>query len=183
MTQKHLNKLISAQLVHKINFNPGKKDGKLDADNEYLLYFLSDGNVRWMDLNTLLYHKKEAELAYVNFIINKRAEVSQEWNAATRRWTTEIDRRLKDRSALDRIRALDGRHTTFATYTISQFSHTESVALELKQIRVPQVNTCLQVQVPQVNTRSQMLLVSLVTFGIKWKLTDKFKLIDRPIHK
>ena len=66
-----------------------------EEKTEYLVYFLSDGRVRWMDLSTFLYFKREEELAYVRFLLHKRAEVTQNYNASLMHWTEEMDKSLK----------------------------------------------------------------------------------------
>lgn len=48
-----------------------------------------------MDLSTFLYFKREEELAYVRFLLHKRAEVTPNYNASLMHWTDEIDKLLK----------------------------------------------------------------------------------------
>jgi hypothetical protein len=99
MTQKHLNRLISAQLVHRVKTYQeyDSERGLVEKEEKevFLIYFLSGGRVRWMDLSTFLYYKREEELAYVRFLLHKRAEVTQNYNAFLMHWTDEIDKSLK----------------------------------------------------------------------------------------
>ena len=58
VTQKHLNKLILAQLI----LNPVKfreyvsERGMMTKEvlKDFLLYFLANGTIKWMDMDTLL---------------------------------------------------------------------------------------------------------------------------------
>ena len=56
---------------------------------DHLLYFLANGTVKWMDLDILLQNKHSEELAYVKFLLERRAEVTNGWNKYLRymaRW-------------------------------------------------------------------------------------------------
>lgn len=99
MTQKHPNKLISTHFVHKVKayqeYDPRK--GLVDKEETivFLVYFLYDGRVRWMNLSTFLYYKREEELAYVRFLLHKIVEVTQNYNASLIHWPGEIDKLMK----------------------------------------------------------------------------------------
>ena len=100
MTQKHLNKLISAQLI----LNPIKireyVSGRGMMTNEvlkdFLLYFLANRTLKWMDMDTLLQNKRYEELAYVRFLLEKRAEVTNARNKILRTWLDRISTRCRE---------------------------------------------------------------------------------------
>lgn len=48
-----------------------------------------------MDLTTLLYHKKEDELVYTNFLLHKGVEITQIYNKTLTNWTTKINKQIK----------------------------------------------------------------------------------------
>ena len=58
VTQRHLNKLISAQLILKpVKIREhirGKGLMTKEVLKDFLLYFLANGTLKWMDLDTLL---------------------------------------------------------------------------------------------------------------------------------
>lgn len=57
VTQKDLNKIISAQLIHNVNFfnnySPRKGVVRREEKTENLLYFMFNGKVRSKDLDSL----------------------------------------------------------------------------------------------------------------------------------
>ena len=57
---------------------------------DFLLYFMVDGTVKWMDMDTLLQNKRSEELAYVRFLLEKRAEVANGRNEILRTWLKRI---------------------------------------------------------------------------------------------
>ena len=79
VTQRHLKKLISSQMILKpVKIREhirGKGLMTKEVLKDFLLYFLENGTVKWMDLDTLLQNKRSEELAYVKFFLEKRAEV------------------------------------------------------------------------------------------------------------
>ena len=66
VTQKHLNKLISAQLILKPvkirEYVSGRGMMTKEVLKDFLLYFLADGTVKWMEMDTLLQNKRSEEL-------------------------------------------------------------------------------------------------------------------------
>ena len=82
VTQNHLNKLISSQLILKPvkikEHTKGKRMTTREVLKDFLLYFLADGTVKWMDMDTLLQNKRSDELFYVKFLLEKRTEVTDE---------------------------------------------------------------------------------------------------------
>ena len=69
---------------------------------DFLLYFLENGTVKWMDLDTLLQNKRSEELAYVKFLLEKRAEVTNGRNRIMRTWLERISTRIREEYKLRR---------------------------------------------------------------------------------
>ena len=63
---------------------------------DFLLYFLVNGIVKWMDLDTLLHNKCSEELAYVKFFLEKRAKVTNGWNRLLMTWLDIISTRIRE---------------------------------------------------------------------------------------
>ena len=61
-----------------------------------MLYFLENGIVKWMDLDTLLQNKRSEELAYAKFLLEKRAEVTNGRNRILKTWIDRISTRIRE---------------------------------------------------------------------------------------
>ena len=104
VTQKHLNKLISAQLILNLvkirEHISGKGMMTRELLKDFLLYFLANGTVKWMDMDTLLQNKRSEELAYVKFLLEKREEVANERNRILRIWLDRISTKIREKYRL-----------------------------------------------------------------------------------
>ena len=100
MTHKHLNKLISKHLILKpVKIKELTKSKGLmtrEVLKDFLLYFLADGIVKWMNIDTLLQNKRSEELAYVKFLLEKIAEVTDKNSRVLRTWLDRISTRIKE---------------------------------------------------------------------------------------
>ena len=80
VTQRHLNKLISTQLILKQfkirEYVSSRGMMTKEVLKDFLLYFLANGTVKWMDMDTLIQNKRSEELAYVRFLLENRAKVT-----------------------------------------------------------------------------------------------------------
>ena len=98
MTQKHLNKLISAELILKpVKIREYVSGGWMmtkEVLKVFLLYFMANGTVKWMDMDTLPQRKRSKELAYVKFLLKKRAEVTNGRNKILKIWLYRISTRI-----------------------------------------------------------------------------------------
>ena len=63
---------------------------------DFLLYFLDDGTVKWMDMDTLLQNKRSEDLAYVKFLLEKRADVTDEKCRVLKTWLDRISTRIRE---------------------------------------------------------------------------------------
>ena len=57
---------------------------------------MADGTVKWMDMDTLLQNKCFEELAYVRFLLEKRAEVTNGRNKILRTWLERISTKIRE---------------------------------------------------------------------------------------
>ena len=100
VTQNHLKNLISAQLILKPvkirEHISGRGLMTREVLKDFLLYFLADGTIKWMNMDTLLQNKRSEELDYVNFLLDKRAEVINERNRIRRTWLDRISTRVRE---------------------------------------------------------------------------------------
>ena len=100
VTQKHLNKLISAQLILKPVKSKDHTKGKglmtREVLKDFLLYFLDDGTVKWMDMDTLMQNKHYEEMAYVKFLLKKIASVTNNKSRVLRTWLDRIFTRIRE---------------------------------------------------------------------------------------
>ena len=58
--------------------------------------------VKWMDLDTLLQNKCSEELSYVQFLLEKSAEVTNERNRIIRTWLDRISTKMREEYKLRR---------------------------------------------------------------------------------
>ena len=100
VTQYHLNRLWSAQPVLQTSahreYQRRKGVTETKVTETYLVYFLTSRSIKWMDLDTFIYHKREKEFTYVKFLLEKRAEVTQGWNPMLREWLDKIEVQIDD---------------------------------------------------------------------------------------
>ena len=100
VTQKHLNKLILAQLILKPvkirEHISGKGLMTREVLKYFMLYFFTNKRVKWMDMDTLLQNKHSEELAYVKLLLEKRAEVTNKRNRILRAWLDRISTKIRE---------------------------------------------------------------------------------------
>ena len=98
VTQKHLDKLMSAQLILKpvkiIEYVSGRGMMTNEVLKDFVLYLMAYGTVKWMDMDTLLQNKHSEELTYVKFILKKRVEVTNVKSKILRTWLERISTRI-----------------------------------------------------------------------------------------
>ena len=63
---------------------------------DFLLYFLADGTVKWMNMDTLLQNKRSEELAYIKFLLEKRVEFTNGRNKTLRTWLERIFTKIRE---------------------------------------------------------------------------------------
>ena len=104
MTQKHLNKIILSQLILKPvkirEHISGRGLMTREVLRDNLIYFFANGKVKWMDIDTLLQNKHFEEMTYVEFLMEKRAEVINERNIILRTWPNRISTRIREKYRL-----------------------------------------------------------------------------------
>ena len=66
------------------------------ALKDFLLFFLANGTLKWMDIDTLLQNKHSEKLAYFRFLLEKREEVINVRNRILRTWIDRISTRIRE---------------------------------------------------------------------------------------
>ena len=96
---------------------------------DFLLYFLANGTVKWMNMDTLLQNKCSEELAYVRFCLEKRAEVTNGKNRIFRAWLDKISTRIREEYRLRR-----GGHPMFKLKCCTTRGEDEEIDIKILKV-------------------------------------------------
>ena len=90
---------------------------------------MADGIVKLMDMDTLLQNKRSEELAYVRFLLEKRAEVTNGRNKILRTWLEKISSRI-----IEEYRIKKGGPPMFKLKCFSARNEDEEIQIKILKV-------------------------------------------------